>query len=127
MHAERMAGARGGSRLKTLLWLVVLAVVALAAVRVVPVYVNAYELRDTMNVEARTFPGAWPPKTEEDVQKKLFLKARDLGLPLSQDQIRVTRTPEGIAISTRFAVPVDLLVYQQTLNFNFATDTKSTH
>ncbi len=114
---------QGRVTIKTLLGLLVAAALVVAAVRIVPVYVRAYEFRDFMRVEAKLFPTRWPAKTPQALQTELQRKAASLNLPVRESEIQVTDAPGGIEISARFAVPVDLLVLQHTLSFDFRTST----
>lgn len=115
----------GSSRLKLLMGLVIVAALFVAGVRIIPVYVNAYEFRDEMRVRAKLFGNEWPPKSTEVVRNDLFKKAQALDLPLRSEQIQVSSGPGGIAIVVRFTVPVDLIVLQRELDFDFRVDSAS--
>jgi cell division protein FtsL len=77
----------GRIRLKVLLGLIVVVALFVAGVRIIPVYVRAYEFQDAMRPEARVFPSKWPAKTAAQVHEALYKKASSLQLPLRQDQI----------------------------------------
>jgi hypothetical protein len=112
---------RGGSKLNTLIALVIVVALFIGGVRLIPVYVNAYEFRDAMRSQAK-FAGV-DRKSHEQVREELYKKAVELRLPLQREQIQVTQAPGGIAVAARFAVPVDLVVFQHTVNFDFNEDT----
>lgn len=116
---------RGGTRLKVLIGLLVVAALLTAGIRIVPVYVNAYTFRDEMHVRARHFGNEWPAKSQEEVRVDLYKKATELNLPIGHEHIQVSTAPEGIAIVVRFTVPVDLVVVQRELNFDFRTDSNT--
>jgi hypothetical protein len=111
----------GRTKLKILLGLLVVVALLVAGLRIAPVYVSAYQFEDAMRSEARMFPTAWPAKTTEQVQEELYEKARDLNLPIRQDQIAVSSVPGGIGITCRFNVRVDLFVLERNFVFNFST------
>lgn len=117
-------GMEGKARLNVLFGLLVVAALLVAGLRIAPVYVSAYQFEDAMRSEARMFPTAWPEKTTEQVQEELYEKARDLNLPIRQDQIGVFGVPGGIEITCRFNVQADLFVLERNLAFNFSTTTQ---
>lgn len=117
--------ARGGSRLQLLLGLLVTAAIIIIAVRVVPIYVRSYEFKDAIRTEAK-FAGV-RSKSPEAIREDLYKKARDLELPVRREQISVVLAPKGVRIVTHYTVPVDLVVYQTTLAFDFSADTATTY
>lgn len=117
--------ARGGSRIQLLLALLITAAIVVVAVRVIPVYVRSYEFQDAIRSEAK-FAGV-QRKSAEAIREALYRKARELELPVSRQQIRVIPLRSGVRIFTSYAVPVDLVVYQTTLSFNFNADTATAY
>lgn len=116
---------RGGSKLQAVIALLILAALVIGAVRIVPVYVRAYELRDFMRSEAK-FAGV-NHKPPEAVRSDVYRKALELELPLQQNQLQSSIVPGGIRVAARFSVPVDLVVMEHTLNFEFVADTRSAY
>jgi hypothetical protein len=88
------------------------------AVKVIPPYFANYQLQDSIETEAR-FAQTYPKKTEDDVRDDVWKKAQDLSIPLTKkEEILVTINEGTVNISMNYAVPIDLLVYQFTLQFH---------
>ncbi|HEX5425612.1 MAG TPA: hypothetical protein VFW94_18825 [Candidatus Acidoferrales bacterium] len=109
---------RGGSRVSLVITLLIVAAMVFAAVKIVPAYVNAYEFQDSMQTEAR-FALSYPPKGADQIRSDVWQKAQDLSIPLdTKDEIQVTEDQGIVNISVNYSVPVDLTVYQFTLQFH---------
>ena len=109
---------RGGSRVSLVITLLIIAAIVFAVVKVVPIYVNAYEFQDSMQTEAR-FALSYPPKDANQIRSDIWQKAQDLSIPLdTKDEIQVMENQGAVNISVDYSVPVDLRVYQFTLQFH---------
>lgn len=117
---------RGGSRLKLIIALAVTAGIGISLVRIVPVYVKAYEFQDAVWQEARFAVVRNQPPPE--IRARLFQKAQELGLPMRIEQIQVTPAGRGgVRIFVSYTVPVQLPGYTFTLNFQDSADTASAY
>jgi hypothetical protein len=109
---------RGGSKLNLLVTLVVLAAMAISAVKIVPLYVENYQFQDAINTEAQYALTGYPRKTEDDVRQEIWKKAQDLGIPAKPEDIQLEMSNGTVSIALDYSVPVDLYVYQFTLQFH---------
>lgn len=110
---------RGGSRLNLLLTLAFLGATIFTAVKILPPYFNNYQFQDAVQSECRFALGGYPKKTEDDVRDEIWKKAQELSIPLTKkDDIQVVLNQGNVTISTNYSVPIDLLVYQFTLQFH---------
>jgi hypothetical protein len=116
---------RGGSKANLLFTLVVLGAMAFVAAKVVPVYFANYQLQDSIESESRFALTGYPKKTPEDVRTDIFNKAKDLGIPAQKDAIHVAMDNGSVDIGLDYAVPVDLALYQFTLQFHPHADNHS--
>ncbi len=115
---------RGGATLKTVGALCIVGGLILTGIKVVPPYVNNYELQDSIETAAR-FAMA-NRRSPEDLKDQVFRKIRELGLNARREDIQVTMTPEGyVAISLNYSVPIDLPGYQFQLQFHPHADNRS--
>jgi hypothetical protein len=108
----------GGAKLNLFLTLVVLAAMGISAVKIVPPYVNNYELQDSMRTEAEFAESGYPKKTPDDVRQDVLKKAQDLGIPAGPQDIQLDMANGNVSISLDYSIPVDLYVYQLTLQFH---------
>ena len=107
---------RGEGKLKAILYTLFLIVCIYVAVKLVPVYVAEYQLKDKMNEQARF---AVVNRYSEDQIKDLIYKVvQDLDIPAKRDDIKVTTTGRGLNIALEYTVPVDLMVYKTDLTFS---------
>jgi hypothetical protein len=118
---------RGGARAKSLLAVVVFVVLLFSAIKIVPAYVNNYELQDAMQQEARFnfHLNTGMAKSTDDIRGDIMKKVRDLGLPIKPDDIQVTQDGTKVNISADYTISVDLVVYQFTLHFHPQADNTS--
>jgi hypothetical protein len=116
---------RGGSKANLLFTLVVLGAMAFVAAKVVPVYFANYQLQDSIESESRFALTGYPKKTPEDVRTDIFNKAKDLGIPTQKDAIHVAMDNGSVDIGLDYSVPVDLALYQFTLQFHPHADNHS--
>lgn len=115
---------RGGATLKTIGALCIVGGLILTGIKVVPPYVNNYELQDSIETAAR-FAMA-NRRSPDDLKDQVFRKIRELGLNVRREDIQVTMTPEGyVAISLNYSVPIDLPGYQFQLQFHPHADNRS--
>jgi hypothetical protein len=107
---------RGEGKLKAIVYTSVLVAAVYAAFKIVPVYVAEYQLKDKMSEQARF--AVVNRYSEEKVRDIIYQTIQDLDIPAKREDIKLTNTHAGMAISVSYTVPVDLLVYKTDLNFS---------
>ncbi len=107
---------RGEGRLKLMITLMVIIIVVYLMFKIVPAYVNDYELKDTLTTEGRFY--AARQKTEAQVKGTVFKEIQELGIPAKYEDIQLQTTGHTLRISVKYTVMVDLPGYQLNLNFN---------
>jgi Domain of unknown function (DUF4845) len=107
---------RGEGGLKALIYLAFLIIGVFVAVKIVPVYVAEYQLKDKITEQARF--AAANHYGNEQVRDSIFRTIQDLDIPAKKDDIKVAETNHGISISVNYSVPVDFLVYHTELEFS---------
>jgi hypothetical protein len=118
------SGEHGGGKLNLVLTLVVIGFMVFAAIKIVPVYVNNYELQDSMETEAR-FAVA-NRKTPVDIRQDVWKKVVELGVPAKQDSLKVSYGPDGtIQLTLDYTVAIDLFVYKWDKDFHIRADNRS--
>ena len=114
---------RGGSKFSSIMMLLVLGTMAFAAFKIVPAYFANYQLQDSMVTEARF--ALVNRKAANDVQDDIWKKVQELGIPAKKDDILVVSEQGSVQISINYSVPVDLIVYQYSLQFHPLADNKT--
>jgi len=107
---------RGEGRLKAIIYTVILVVGVFVAFRLVPLYVNEYQLQDKMNEQAKF--AIVNHYSEDQVRDILFKVIQDLDIPATRDDIKLANTNHGITISVTYTVPVDFFVYKTDMTFS---------
>lgn len=114
---------RGEGRLKGIL-IVVIAVLAIySAVKIIPAYVNDYQLSDKMQEQARF--AVVNRYSEDQIRDDIFKVVQDLDIPAKKEDIKVVATNSVVKISLDYTVPVDLLMYHAELHFSPSSESKS--
>jgi hypothetical protein len=116
---------RGGSKLNLVLTVLVLLAMLFASVKIVPVYFANYQMQDAIETETRFAYSGYPKKTVDQIQEEVWRKAQDLGIPAQKDAVKVDLGNGSVAIGFQYSVPIDLAVYQFTLEFNPHADNHS--
>jgi len=107
---------KGGSRLKLIIWLVVLGFIINVAVIVVPVYVNEFQFQNNIQEIARF--ASVNRKTVEDIQRSVLEVADKDSCPVQPSDVKVKSLSGNIRIDVDYSVPVDLRLFQWTINFH---------
>ena len=111
--------------MSALLMIAVLGALGFIAVKIVPVYVSNYEFQDSIETESRFALASYPKKNIDDVRDDVFKKAQDLGIPAKRDDIQITIENTNVDIGLDYTVPIDLAVYQFSLQFHPHADNHS--
>ena len=111
---------RGEGRLKAVIYTAILVIGVFVAIKLVPLYVTQYELKDKMEEQARF--AVVNRYTEDQIRDNIFRVIQDLDIPAKREDIKVANTNHGIAISVDYTVPVDLLVYKTDINFSSSSE-----
>ena len=114
---------RGGSGVKLFLLLVLLGSMIFAGFKILPIYVNNYQVQDAIESEARFAIGN--RLTAKDIRDNVWKKVNEIGIPADQDSLKITANPGAVQISLDYSVPVDLLVYKFVLDFHDHADNRS--
>jgi len=107
---------RGDGKFTLFVLLVLLAIVIFVLVKVVPARVNAYELKDFIEIYARTESWGHSP---EQTKKDILAKAQVLKLNVDEKNIQINKQGPNISIRVTFDVPVDLKVYTWVMHYDF--------
>jgi len=114
---------RGEGKLKAIIYTAILVAAVFSAVKIIPAYVNEYQLSDKIQETARF--AVVNRYTEEQVRDEVYKTVQDLSIPVKREDIKVSVSRAIVTISLDYSVPVDLLVYQLTLHFTPSAENKS--
>lgn len=104
----------GQGKIGCILWILAFAIGAMAAAKMIPVRVKVGELTDYASEQAKWAGGSQPDK----IRQRLYNKARELGLPLEKDNIRVSQSAGKIRIGWTFVVPIEFPGYTYDWKFD---------
>jgi len=113
---SRNASERGAGHIKLFVVLVFFGLIAYSAVKIVPAYVNNYQLQDTCQSEATFF--AAHQKTDEKAKAAVWAEVQSLGIPITQDAVKVQVIGKTARISLDYTITVDLFGYELNLDFH---------
>jgi hypothetical protein len=108
----------GGSKLNLIITVAILGSLIFSAIKLIPPYFANYQLQDAIESESRFALTGYPKKSVDDIRDDVFNKAMDLGVPASKDNIQVDVQNGSVSIAMDYSVPIDLKVYQFTLQFH---------
>ena len=114
---------RGEGKLKGILIVVVIVLAIYSAWKIVPAYVNDYQLSDKMQEQARF--AVVNRYNDEQIRDNIFKIVQDLGVPAKREDIKVVANPSGVKISMEYTVPVDLLMFHMDLHFTPSSENKA--
>lgn len=114
---------RGEGRLKGILIVVIVVLAIYTAWKVVPPYVNDYQLSDMMQEQSRY--AMVNHYSEDQIRDKIYKEMVDLDIPAKKEDIKIVANNNVVKISLDYTVPVDVLVYHTDLHFTPNSETKS--
>ena len=113
----------GDVNFKAYLTLAFLVCVVYASFKIIPVYVNSFELDDYIRQQTPFWLAQRVPV--DSIRNRVLDKARELELPLDPDQVNVQATSASITVDLEYTVPVDLKVYTLKLHFKPSAQSKA--
>jgi hypothetical protein len=122
MHKRNHTGERGGSTMSLIFTLAIVGALVFTAFKIVPVYVDKYQMQDAIETESRFALASYPKKNADDIRNDVLKKAQDVGVPVKSEDIQVTVTNLGVDISLDYSVPIDLAVTQWAPQFHLHAD-----
>jgi len=113
----------GRITIKAILSLAFIAAVIYSGFKIIPVYVNDYELNDYIYNQTPFW--VTQHASAEAILKNVLAKAEDLDLPLAAEDVTIDANVNKVAVSIDYHVPVDLRVYTLQLHFTHSNENRS--
>jgi Domain of unknown function (DUF4845) len=102
-------------KIKGLIGLAVIAGGFYVAWSLIPPYFYNYQFQDDLDDIARRV--SYMPKTDDEVKDIVIKKAQSEQIALKDDEITLTRSGDGISISVKYRVHVEMAVRPVDLDF----------
>ena len=81
----------------------------------IPPYFNNYQFQDALDDIARK--NSYTTLTDDEVKKLVVAKAETESIRLREEQVQITRTRDGLGITVKYHVHVDMVVHPVDLDF----------
>jgi predicted membrane protein len=94
---------RGEGNFGCLVGVVLLLVAIFIAFKIIPVKVKAAEVREVLQDESK-LAGM---HNDDQIRTAILRKAREDQLPITEDNIKITRTAAEITVDLNYVVPID--------------------
>jgi hypothetical protein len=114
--SSRRRGQRGEGHLKLIIVLAIFATIIYIGFKIVPPYVNNYQLQDTVETESRFF--AAHQRTEQKAKDAVWAEVQSLSIPMNQDQIKVEVIGRTAIVSVSYSVTVNVFGADVNLDFH---------
>ncbi len=109
--------------IKALIGLAVLAAAVYIGWTMIPPYFDNYKLEDIIADEARI--NTYSNKSEDAMRETVYQKAKDLDIPLTRENINVTRQGQSVAIDVNYTVHLDYPIHPVDLHFQSSSKNKA--
>ena len=120
----RARGEEGKSNLTAIIVILLVILGAYVILKLLPVKIDAYALEDKM-AEMAKYEG-FQAQGDQNIQRGLMRKAQELGLPLQEKNIRITRPPGKLVIEVNYTVDVAFIGgYVYSWDFHSKVDVPS--
>ncbi len=106
--------SRGEGRIGCVFWILVFAIVAMVAWKVVPVKIDSAQFYDYMEEQAKFGLQA----RTEGIKRQILQKAKDLDLPVKPENLKVERAGNEIRIHCKYEVPIEFPGYTYVWKFD---------
>jgi hypothetical protein len=107
--------ARGAGRLGCIVWLAVLCLIGYGLYKVIPVKIATSTFYDFMQEEA-SFASI---RNVKQLQKEILAKAKELNLPVTEENLTLKRTRESITIEAHYEMTVEFFGGWKTYVWKF--------
>ena len=120
LTSVRLSAASGKGNLGCLFSLLIIAVLGYLGYKFVPHYMSHFELKDALNeIAVYRVARAGSGSEKQTIQEEVIAKAKELGIQLRRENIKVRQEEEKIYITVKYKVPVDLPTQVYDLQFEF--------
>ena len=120
LPSVRLRGSSGKGNLGCLFSLLILVVLGYLGYKFVPHYMSHFELKDALNeIAVYRVARAGSGSEKQTIQEEVIAKAKELGIQLKRENIKVRQEEEKIYITVKYTVPVDLPNQVYNLDFEF--------
>lgn len=102
-------------KIKGLIGLLVIAAGFYVAWNLIPPYFHNYQLQDDLDDVARRV--SYTMNTDDDIKQMVIRKAQDNDITLKDNQVTVSRGGNGLAISVKYRVHVEMMVHPMDIDF----------
>jgi len=113
----------GGAGAKLFLMIVLLISMVFAGIKVLPAYIDNYQMQDAVESEARFAIGS--RLALKDIRADILKKVKEIGIPATDEDIKVVTNQGVVQITIDYSVPIDLLVYKYIKDFHVHADNRS--
>ena len=111
---RRFRGQRGEGQLGCVFGLLLLLAGIFVAYKMIPIKVKAAELRQEVVDEAKSAGS----HGDERIRKSILAKAQAVGLPVSEKDVKISRSGNNITVDVDYVVPVEFPGYVYQWNFH---------
>jgi hypothetical protein len=94
--------ARGEGRIGCIIWLAILALIAYALFKIVPVKIANSTFEDFLTEQA-SFGSI---KSAKQIESEILMKAKELEIPVTKDNLTIVRTREKITIEAHYTLNI---------------------
>ena len=116
--AAKLLRSSGKGNVGCLFGLLIVAALGYLGYKFLPHYVSHFELKDALN-EIAVYRAARSGSEKQTIQEEVIAKAKELGIQLKREDIKVRQEEEKVYITVKYTVPVDLPNQVYELNFEF--------
>ena len=102
-------------KLKALIILLIVVGGIYVAWEMVPPYIAHYQFQDELDDIVRH--NSYTNRSDDDVRQTVIKKANEMGIPLKDEQVTITRPSQGLGISVQYRIHVDMLLHPVDLDF----------
>jgi hypothetical protein len=106
---RRTRGTRGEGRIGCILWLAVLGFIGYGLYKIIPVKIATSTFYDFMQEEA-AFGSI---RDIKQLEKELLAKAKELDIPVTQENLTIKRTRESITIEAHYEITVEFFGWKK--------------
>ena len=107
--------SRGSGKLGCIVWLAILGLIGYGLYKIIPVKIATSTFYDFMQEEASFASIRQVPQ----LQKEILAKAKELDLPVTEENLKIKRSRESITIEAHYEIPINFFGGWKTYVWKF--------